>query len=642
MRGVSLWKVAGALLLAILLAPAAWAATYAVVNTQDSGPGSLRQAIADANANLATADTIVFNIATSDPGFDGSTFTIQPLSELPVLRATTIDGTTQTAFTGDTNPLGPEVVLDGSLLSAGSGLRLADDNVVRGLVIHGFINGLGVGGVYSWDSNPSNNRIEGNYLGTDATGTIAVPNSVGADFHGFGSPFSQATGNVIQDNLISGNQYDGISLCDADRTEIANNRIGTDRTGSAALGNGREGIGLYCAGSPRNRIAGNTIAWNGSNGILDAPDFRFGVSFTPNGHQGNQMTGNSIHSNGGLGIDVLPPPFPSGEPPFTPTANDACDGDTGGNLRQNFPEITRAERAGSATIVEGFLNSAPNQTFSVELFASAAADPSGAGEGETFLTALSVATDGSCLGSFSVTLPVAVPPGHAITATATDGAGNTSEFSWAEVVVGGNEPPVADAGEDQTVIADASCQAAVTLDGSGSSDPDGDALTFTWTGPLGTATGLSPVVTLEPGAHTIALTVDDGNGGTAADEVVVTVLDATPPTLSAVAASPNVLWPPNHKMRTVTVSASAADSCDTTPPACRLTAVTSNEPVNGSGDGETAPDWLITGSLMANLRAERSGKGTGRIYTLAVACSDAAGNLATGTALVTVPYSQGH
>lgn len=643
MKGVFSWKTAGTLLLAILLAPAARAATFSVVNTQDSGPGSLRQAINDANANTATADTIVFNIPASDPGFDGATFTIRPLSELPVLlRATTIDGATQAAFTGDTNPLGPEVVLDGALLSVGSGVRLSDDNVVRGLVIHGFINGFGVGGVYTWDPSSSNNRIEGNYLGTDATGTIARPNSVGADFHGFGSPFSQATGNVIRDNLISGNQFDGISLCDADRTEIVNNLIGTDRTGSAALGNGREGVAFYCAGSPRNLISGNTIAWNGANGILDAPDFRFGVSFTANGHQGNRITENSIHSNGGLGIDVLPPPFPSGEPPFTPTPNDACDGDTGGNLRQNFPEITRAEKVGSATIIEGFLNSTPSQTYTVELFASAAADPSGAGEGEAFLTALSVTTDGSCLGNFSVTLPVAVPPGHVITATATDGAGNSSEFSWVEEVVGGNEPPVADAGDDQTASADAACQATVTLDGSGSSDPDGDALTYSWTGPFGTATSVSPAVVLGLGAHTITLTVDDGNGGTATDEVVVTVLDATPPTISVLAASPSVLWPPNHKMRPVAVSAKASDACDAAPPTCQLTAVASNEPVNGPGDGNTVPDWLITGALTANLRAERAGNGTGRVYTLTVTCSDAAGNLATGTALVTVPHSQGN
>ncbi|HEX7183446.1 MAG TPA: PKD domain-containing protein, partial [Thermoanaerobaculia bacterium] len=386
-------------------------------------------------------------------------------------------------------------------------------------------------------------------------------------------------------------------------------------------------------------IAGNTIAWNGSNGILDAPDFRFGVSFTPNGHQGNHITGNSIHSNGGLGIDVLPPPFPSGEPPFTPTPNDSCDGDTGGNLRQNFPEITRAERAGAATTIEGFLNSAPNASYTVELFASGAADLSGAGEGETFLTALSVATDSSCLGNFSITLPVAVPPGHVITATATDGAGNTSEFSWAEEVVGGNEPPVADAGDDQTAAVDESCQASIFLDGSGSSDPDGDALTYTWTGPFGTASGETATVTLTPGVHTITLTVDDGQGGTDSDEVVVTVVDTTPPAIAGLSVTPGVLWPPNHKMRPVAVSASASDACDPAPPACQLVSVASNEPVDGLGDGDTAPDWIITGAMTANLRAERSGTGTGRIYTLAVSCRDAAGNAASGSTGVAVPHS---
>lgn len=622
---------------------AAHASTVVVANTNDSGPGSLRQAILDANANPGTADAVVFNVPASDPGFNGSTFTIRPLSELPVvLRATTIDGATQTAFTGDTNPFGPEVVLDGSLLSSGSGLRLADDNVVRGLVIHGF-PGIAVGGSYSWDPDlrPSNNRIEESYLGTDATGTAAIPNGAGADFHGFGSPSVQATGNVIRGNLISGNEFDGITLCDADRTEIVDNLIGTDRTGSAPLGNARYGILLTCAGSPRNRIEGNTIAWSGDTGILDAPDYRFGVSFTANGHQGNRFSRNSIHSNGGLGIDLLPPPFPSGEPPFTPTPNDACDSDSGGNLLQNFPEITRAERDGANTIVEGFLNSAPNRTYTVELFSNNAADPSGAGEGQTFLTSLAVTTDGSCLGSFSLTLPTAVPPGGFITATATDADGNTSELSWAEEVLGViNQPPVADAGPDRTVSADAACQTEVTLDGTGSSDPDGDSLAYTWSGPFGSASGATPVVVLPLGGHLITLTVDDGHGGTDSDEVVVTVVDTTPPAIAGVSATPNVLWPPNHKMRPVSLSASAADACDPAPPACHLVSVSSNEPVNGLGDGDTAPDWAITGHLAASLRAERSGTGTGRIYTLAVTCTDSAGNSSEGEGMVIVPHNR--
>src|SRR5690242_3240032 len=93
-----------------------FSATLVVNNVNDSGTGSLRQAIDDANQTPGP-DSIVFNIPTSSPGFDGSVFTIQPLSTLPILTDanTTIDGATQTVFTGDTNPSGPEVVLNGSL-----------------------------------------------------------------------------------------------------------------------------------------------------------------------------------------------------------------------------------------------------------------------------------------------------------------------------------------------------------------------------------------------------------------------------------------------------------------------------------------------------------------------------------------------
>lgn len=628
------------LLLLLAGAPAS-AATLAVVNTNDSGPGSLRQAILDANANPATPDAVVFQIPASDPGFDGSTFAIRPLSPLPaVRRATTIDGSTQTAFTGDTNPHGPEIFLEGSLQPTDGGLQLADDNVVTELVVSGF---LGHGIDMNWridpDFRPSNNRVAGNYIGTDPTGTVAVPNETGDGIfiQGIGSPFGQGTGNVIEDNLISGNLRTGIGLCDADRTEIRGNRIGVDRNG-APLGNGEHGIVLTCAGAPRNVIEGNTIAWNGLDGVHDEPDYRFGVAFTVDGHQRNRISGNSIHSNGGLGIDLLPPPFPPTDPPATPTPNDSCDADGGGNLLQNFPEVTRAESNGASTLLEGFLHAAPGQAYTVELFASAVADPSGHGEGETFLTAVTVVPDGSCQGDFSVTLPAAVPSGAWITATATDSAGNTSEFSAALEVVDINRPPVADAGADQQVAAGAGCVAEVTLDGTGSSDPDGDTLSYSWSGSFGTASGATPTVTLPLGTHTVTLTVEDGNGGTDTDEVVVEVVDLSPPVIAEIEATPGVLWPPNHKMKPVTVSVSAADACDAAP-VCHLASVASNEPVNGLGDGDTAPDWQVTGDLTAKLRAERSGTGSGRIYTLFVVCEDAAGNASQGTATVEVPHS---
>jgi hypothetical protein len=90
-------------------------------------------------------------------------------------------------------------------------------------------------------------------------------------------------------------------------------------------------------------------------------------------------------------------------------------------------------------------------------------------------------------------------------------------------------------------------------------------------------------------------------------------------------------------MVAVTVSAAATDTCSG-PPVCRIVSVSSNEPVDGTGDGDTAPDWQITGDLTVDLRAERSGNGDGRIYTIVVECRDQAGNAATSAAHVTVRH----
>jgi hypothetical protein len=134
--------------------------------------------------------------------------------------------------------------------------------------------------------------------------------------------------------------------------------------------------------------------------------------------------------------------------------------------------------------------------------------------------------------------------------------------------------------------------------------------------------------------------VSDDQGTSSQCTGTVTVVDNTPPTITSISVNPSVLWPPNHKMVPVSVSVSTRDNCDAKP-ICGIAPITSNEPINGLGDGDTAPDWEITGDLTVNLRAERSGTGIGRIYTIAITCTDTTGNPSVQNVVVTVPHDQG-
>ncbi len=178
----------------------------------------------------------------------------------------------------------------------------------------------------------------------------------------------------------------------------------------------------------------------------------------------------------------------------------------------------------------------------------------------------------------------------------------------------------------------------VALNGTGSSDPDSDPLTYAWTGPFGTVSGASPTVQFGSlGTFNVNLGVSDDFGGSATCGAAVAVVDTTPPTFQGSSVRPNVLWPPEHQMVPVTITVVSSDICDSAP-VCRIVSVSSNEPVNGLGDGDMAPDWIVTGALTVNLRAERSGTGNGRFYTITVFCTDATGNSAPGTAIVKVPH----
>ncbi len=141
------------------------------------------------------------------------------------------------------------------------------------------------------------------------------------------------------------------------------------------------------------------------------------------------------------------------------------------------------------------------------------------------------------------------------------------------------------------------------------------------------------------GVNPIECTAVDSGGATSSCTFIATVLDAESPVIASVTASPDSLWPPNHKMVPVDFGVSVTDNCDAAP-VCAISAVTSNEPVNGAGDGNTAPDWLIRGPFRVDLRAERAGGGSGRIYTNTMTCSDAATNTTSANATVRVPHDR--
>lgn len=179
------------------------------------------------------------------------------------------------------------------------------------------------------------------------------------------------------------------------------------------------------------------------------------------------------------------------------------------------------------------------------------------------------------------------------------------------------------------------------------SSPVGDPLTVVWTlngSPVQTnhvpATAPNTVthVSLEGGfplgTNSVAVSATNPFGGAASCSTTVTVVDTTPPAITNLTASPNVLWPPDHRMVPVTVQAAVVDTCGAT--TWKIIAVTSNQPVLGPGSGNTAPDWQITGDTTILLRAERAGNDA-RIYTITVQATDEAGNLSTPEAvLVTV------
>ncbi len=297
----------------------------------------------------------------------------------------------------------------------------ANDNGVADTAERKIISGNGHAGIWITDSETNNNVVDGNYIGTNAAGNAAVGNG----WSGV-TILAGAQNNITDGNLISGNGNAGVWITDpgTNNNIVTGNDVGTDATGTVAIGNGWSGVGVV-AGAQNNIIgtvgAGNVIAFNGFNGNGNG---EAGVTIGNNPADvntvGNSIQGNSIFGNAVLGIDL---------------GNDGVSENTPGgphsgpNNLQNFPVLTSAVTASGATTILGTLNSTPDTTFCIEFFSNKVGDPSGYGQGQTYLGFTNATTDVSGNASFTFTSPT-VPAGQCIfTATATDPSGNTSEFS---------------------------------------------------------------------------------------------------------------------------------------------------------------------------------------------------------------------
>jgi hypothetical protein len=511
---------------ALLFSSLASAATFTVDNTNDSGAGSLRQAMLDANTTMGD-DTIDFAI----PGAGVHTITVS--TNLPTITdPVVIDGTTQPGYAG-----APLVELTCSPVVS-FGIRITGGaSTVRGLAITGFSTGISL-------LTGGGNVVEGCYLGPDAAGT-------GGASSGTGVSIQSSDGNTIggtaaaDRNIISANNSNGIQVITSDATIIQGNYIGTDVTGMAALGNntgitvvnstnaliggagagarnvisGNTGDGVLYSGGSGHVLQGNLIGTDatgtqplGNNFAFDSNNFANGfVIGGPGPGEGNLVSGNnqglflngtvhdaiiqgnfigtdvtgmmpipnnigillntlaatdiliggtapgegnliafnegvssvhgiwnlglrvtirgnSIHDNQGLGID-------NGGNGVT--ANDPGDGDTGPNDLQNFPIVSSAMPLApvgngvASTRIQGILHSAASTTYDLDFYANDPCSPRPQDflEGTIFLGSSQVATDGNGDGPFDVTLPVSIAAGSPVSATATDPSGNTSEFS---------------------------------------------------------------------------------------------------------------------------------------------------------------------------------------------------------------------
>jgi Right handed beta helix region len=405
----------------MLTAKPAHAGTFTVTNTNDSGTGSLRQAILAANANPG-ADTIEFDLpdTENDNPVTGAEI-ISPLSVLPTITgAVTIDGYSQPGTSENTQSTGAIdavilVELNGFNAGSRSGLTIEASNVVvRGLAINRF-PGHGVE-----IESGTGARIEGNFIGTDSTGNLDRGNNAfGVQLDGGGK---HVVGGTLPEarNLISGNNSIAIEISSngTGGNRVQGNLMGTQRNAFTAIGGSAGGLFVE---TPNNTIGGSTP---GTANVI-AHNFGAGVEVFGAGNTGNRILGNSIHSNSGLGIELSLPGT------FGRTLNDPKDPDKGPNNLQNFPVLTSFKTPEEGKIIiEGTLDSTPStkkkkKRFTIQFFSN----PQNEDGGKTFLGQTRVTTNKQGQASFSFETTTPLNTGDRITATATGPGGNTSEFS---------------------------------------------------------------------------------------------------------------------------------------------------------------------------------------------------------------------
>ena len=426
---------------------AAPSAIFTVTNTNDSGAGSLRQAILDANA-APGADTINFNI----PGSGVNTIT--PLTTLPIITGpVTIDGYSQPGSSVNTLASGSNAVLR-IQISVGQvpinaqryGLRIDADNcVVKGLVINQADHGNTVGSVFNDGGiivRGMGTLITGNFIGTDPTGNFFPSGGPGSINQNGILILGAGSGNTIiggttpaARNIIAITFGSLLRIVNSSGNTIIGNNIGPGAAGSLILNvNGRSANGpVIIIGGSNNTIGGTTAGTaNKMVGVGIGNEYSLSPP-TVNIPDNNRILGNTFFIPGSPSITTDPNTSTRVQDVYGPNVTqDPLDADIGPNGLQNIPQIISATTTGGATNAAVRLTTAANQTYRVEFYSDPTPNGDGTGTGGAFLGFANLTTNGS--GFVETTLPLpTVPVGQWISATAT-GPNGTSEFSVARTV----------------------------------------------------------------------------------------------------------------------------------------------------------------------------------------------------------------